>query len=57
MDQDVLEARGIVVLGSSILRGSVVVIAAAAGPEEVDFLKERYGPLLMVTSWLRLLDD
>ncbi|GAA4984151.1 hypothetical protein GCM10023317_08690 [Actinopolymorpha pittospori] len=57
VDQDVLEARGIVVLGSSIPRGSVVVIAAAAGPEEVDFLKERYGPLLMVTSWLRLLED
>jgi hypothetical protein len=41
----------------ALSESTVGVIVAAAGPEEVDFLKERYGPLLMVASWLRLLDD
>lgn len=56
-DREVLEAEGIVVLGTQIPKDRLVIETVAAGPEEVEFLRERYGPPVHVTSWLQPLDD
>lgn len=52
-DDPELTARGIHVLSSGHSCGMLRVMVVAAGPPEIGRIQERYGPAVVVNSWLR----
>jgi hypothetical protein len=48
-----LEAHRIQVLQSGPSGGKLHILVVAAGPDQVRLLQDRYGPRVVVTSWLR----